>query len=293
MTHMPTHHTHSADPNGPHERTECHPDRCGMWATQATQPPSTVSQPNTHARALCGSAVDHDAHRWMEALRAVECPGLSTEPGSTPLATPTQTTQPPSQTSTSPSMARGGHAWSDGTHYPPEGSPHPTHACHGRGCPQPPSQTSTPQTQARTGQGQAYCGLPGGHPGHTNPDGTECNGYPPSRADQRTGDFLAGARTRIEPTQTTQPPSQTSTPNTQARDTESDTEAWMREQAGRAARAKDHERGPWCSRMLCSQHEHERGSTPLATPTPPAQATQAIAEPPHEGPANGCCPHHQ
>lgn len=33
-----------------HERHQCHPDHCGMWATTTTQPPTQTSTPSTQAR---------------------------------------------------------------------------------------------------------------------------------------------------------------------------------------------------------------------------------------------------
>jgi hypothetical protein len=89
MTHMPTHHTHSADPNGPHERTQCHPDRCGMWATQTTQPPSTTSAiPDQARQRYCGHGSGHSPHpNADDTVCGGYPPSRAGEP--TPLATPT------------------------------------------------------------------------------------------------------------------------------------------------------------------------------------------------------------
>lgn len=48
MTYDPQ--THTTPDGDTHPVHQCHPDRCGMWATHTTQPASQTSQPTTQAR---------------------------------------------------------------------------------------------------------------------------------------------------------------------------------------------------------------------------------------------------
>lgn len=75
MTHVPETHTLDGDTHPVHQ---CHPDRCGMWATQTTQPASQTSTPTTQTRGYPKCAT---------CPGAFGCPPGQCEP--TPHATPT------------------------------------------------------------------------------------------------------------------------------------------------------------------------------------------------------------
>lgn len=78
-----------------HERHTCHPDRCGMWATTTTQPPTQTSTPPTEARTHpVGPRSQPGAHHAPDCVRrtnpnAVCICGREGEREPTPLATPT------------------------------------------------------------------------------------------------------------------------------------------------------------------------------------------------------------
>lgn len=103
MRHQPQTHTLDGDTHPVHE---CHPDRCGMWAT-TTQPPSQTSTPQTQARDLAARVEaardqhaddrvleDNKGQRWHEtgpdeAHETWRCTPAKCGRERTPLATPT------------------------------------------------------------------------------------------------------------------------------------------------------------------------------------------------------------
>lgn len=93
MSVTPTHHANGGDM---HPRHECHPDRCGMWATTTSTPPTQTSTPDTQARheidVRNGRHYTRYGHHPTSGCAAVVCGRDQAESGSTPLATPTPPT---------------------------------------------------------------------------------------------------------------------------------------------------------------------------------------------------------